>query len=178
MSKRQPEGIPTGGQFAPDRKGEPRGSLLERSTISTGEEVFSSNFFRVQADYQSTIANALLMKERLSDSAVAILGIMTRRTYPNARQVEIEVEQNVEDDGSHGRPVIVAAVDADGRYIDQGSDGWTRKYVPQDGGMAPDELTEYLRPDASWGEPEESRDAETGIYTHTYRVDLPAPEPS
>lgn len=36
MTKRQPEGIPTGGQFAPDRKGEPRSSLVTTPTTSLG----------------------------------------------------------------------------------------------------------------------------------------------
>lgn len=34
--KRQPEGIPAGGQFAPDRKGEPSGTLAATGTLQTG----------------------------------------------------------------------------------------------------------------------------------------------
>lgn len=166
--KRQPEGIPTGGQFAADRKAEPASSLPH---VNEHGPAHLTGYVSAHRRRERIAADLEAMDRSLRAHAEATMAIMARQKFPNAAYMEVQMDISEGRDG--GQIDIVGVLDADGEDLDT-DDAWTR----QDGadGVSASELTRYLQPTENWTAGRELLDPESGNDYRFYTIALPGTE--
>lgn len=146
---RQPEGVPTGGQFAPMTKSEAKGVTLAAS--SPNIEAMADALDALRLDWAKIPSSGIEHRDRTTQhAAVQLAAASIRRDHPGARTLVLRENQYGE-----GRYEPLSVLDKNGNPIrDAETDAtWIYEEVAGEGSVSMHELTGTLNlEDDSWAD--------------------------